>query len=512
MKKHILTVVLIAIAFASCDKNDMMITPAEVNNAARFYPAPPAKWFGGAKPYFTPAGFVGDVMPYFEKDSFHVFYLHDARDGTPGFHPWSKFTTTNLTDYTYNGVMIPFGSTTDYDIALGTGSVIKIGNTYYAYYSGFNDRFNGTGGKYRDNTLLATSTDLTNWKKVPGFIMKPETTNGYNQWEYRDPYVFFNTEKNEYWMLVTGRKDNKAAVMLYTTTTPANNNWQLKDPVYTTSDYNVPETPQMLKWGNYWYLIFSENSVENTTRYRISSSSSGPWITPANDKLDGQYMYASKIASNGTDTYLFGWSPTKSGSSDAGFREFGGNLVVHKLMQNTDGTLSVLLPTNIEKLFTKQQTITPVLKEEKVNYSGTNAIFGNGSNEQYLVFDKIAGSHLITATISNMTADAKVGLVFGMDKALQRSSFFKIELNEKDNTISGLSVVNGNTVVNGKVNVALEPGKDYQLKAVINGSVCVVYINDKVALTSRIYAIDNNLWGLYAKGGATISNITMKGN
>src|SRR5690349_4604799 len=210
MKKYIFAVVLIAAAFASCDKNDMMITPAEVNNAAKFYPAPPARWFGGATPRFTPAGFVGDVMPYFEKDSFHVFYLHDARDGAPGFHPWSKFTTTNLTDYTYNGVMIPFGSTADYDIALGTGSVIKIGDTYYAYYSGFNDRFNGTGGKYRDNTLLATSTDLTNWKKVPGFLMKPETTNGYNQWEYRDPYVFFNTEKNEYWMLVTGRKDNKA--------------------------------------------------------------------------------------------------------------------------------------------------------------------------------------------------------------------------------------------------------------------------------------------------------------
>ncbi|MEP7144438.1 MAG: glycoside hydrolase domain-containing protein, partial [Ferruginibacter sp.] len=108
--------------------------------------------------------------------------------------------------------------------------------------------------------------------------------------------------------------------------------------------------------------------------------------------------------------------------------------------------------------------------------------------------------------------DAKLGLVFGMDKALQRNSFYKIELNEKDNSISGLSVVNGNPVVNGKANVALEPGKDYQLKAVINGSVCVVYINDKVALTSRIYALNNNLWGLYARGGVTFSSISMMGN
>ncbi len=110
MKKHLLAVIIIAVAFAACDKNDMTITPAEVNDAPRFYPTPPAKWFGGANPYYVPAGFVGDVMPYYDQDSFHVFYLHDARNGSGGFHPWSKFTTTNLTDYTYDGVMIPYGS------------------------------------------------------------------------------------------------------------------------------------------------------------------------------------------------------------------------------------------------------------------------------------------------------------------------------------------------------------------------------------------------------------------
>lgn len=499
--------------FAACSKDKITnLTTADVNNTADIYPAPPAKWFGGANPYFSAAGFVGDVMPYYDKDSFHVFYLHDARNGAAGFHPWSKFTTTNFTNYNYNGVMIPYGGTTDYDLALGTGSIVKVNNIYYAYYSGFNNNFNGTGGKFRDNTLLATSNDLNNWKKVPGFIIKPETTNGYNQWEYRDPYVFFNTETNEYWMLVCGRKDDKAAVMLYTTTTPASNNWQLKNPVYTTGDYNVPETPQMFKWGNYWYLIFSENSVENTTRYRISSSSLGPWATPANDKLDGQYQYASKVASNGTNTYLFGWCPTKGGSSDGGGRDFGGNLVVHKLTQNTDGTINVTVPENVEKSFTKNQSLNLALKEQSIGFETNNVSFKSTTSDALLVFERIAGGHMITATISDVQAGAEFGFAFGLDKAALNPNYYKINFSETNNMLSGLSVRSNTPHTDGKVNLNIEPGKEYQLKIIISGSIAVIYIDNKVALTSRIYSINNNFWGLYAsKGNVQFKNIQLFG-
>ncbi len=514
MKQQIFGWLFIACGlFAACKKdNDTTITPADVSNAADIYPTPPAKWFGGANPYYTPAGFVGDVMPYYEGDSFHVFYLHDARDGASGFHPWSKFTTSNLTSYTYDGVMIPYGKTSDYDLALGTGSIVKVADTYYAYYSGYNPNFNGSGGKYRDNILLATSKDLTNWQKQPSFILKPETTNGYNSLEFRDPYVFFNDEKNEYWMLVCGRQYDKAAVMLYTTTDPSANNWQLKDPAYTTSDYYVPETPQMFKWGSFWYLVFSENSVENVTRYRVASSSSGPWATPANDKLDGQYMYASKVASDGTNHYLFGWCATKSGSSDAGSRDFAGNLVVHQLTQNNDGTLNVLAPANIENSFKQNQPLNLVLKQENVGYDNNNISFPASDEESFITYDRIAGEHMITATISNIQAGAEFGFVFGMDKALGNTNFYKIDFSETDHAVSGLSVVANTPIVNGKVPLALEPGKDYQLKIIIDGSVCVIYVDDKVALTSRIYSINNNLWGLFAnKGSVEFKNIQLFG-
>lgn len=513
MKKIFVYTLMLGCWLVACKKNDSpVITPAMVNNAASIYPAPPAKWFGGAKPYYSPAGFVGDVMPYYEKDSFHVFYLHDARDGASGFHPWSKFTTSNLVSYQYDGVMIPYGGTSDQDLALGTGSIVKAGSTYYAYYSGFNPNFSGSGGKFRDVTLLATSKDLNSWQKVPGFIIKPETANGYDFHEYRDPYVFYNAEKNQYWMLVGGRKDSKAVVMLYTSSDPATGSWQLQNPLYTDAAYYIPETPQLLKWGNVWYLFFSENSVENVTRYRMATSSAGPWTTPVNDKLDGQYMYASKVASDGTNTYLFGWCPTKGGSSDQGNRDFGGNLVVHQLMQNSDGTLKVGLPANIEKSFTRNEPLNLVLKQKDIQFENNAASFKNNPQEAVVLFDRITGKHKITATISNIVPGAEFGFVFGMDKAIQNTNYYKLNFNESNDLLSGLRIGNNSPSTDGKVNLVLEAGKDYEVTIIIDGSVCVVYVNNQVALTSRIYALNNNQWGLYAsKGNIIFKNIQLTG-
>lgn len=514
MSRNLLLTAAMALALLSGCKKEQgsNLLPEDVKPAAQIFPAPPAQWFGGSRPYFSPAGFVGDVMPFYDKDSFHVFYLHDARDGAQGFHPWSKMTTGNFTSYKYNGVMIPYGGSNEQDLALGTGSIIKDGDTYYGYYSGFNHHFNGTGGKYRDVILLATSKDLDTWQKVPGFIIKPETTNGYDSREFRDPYVFFNKEKNEYWMLVGGRKDGKAVVMLYTSNNLSTGNWQLKNPVYTLPQYFIPETPQIFKWGNYWYLVFSENSIENVTRYRYASSSEGPWQKPLNDKLDGEYMYAAKVETDGNNHFLFGWCPTKAGGADFGNREFGGNLVVHQLMQNANGTLNVVIPGMLEKPFTKNESLGLVIKEKQISLVGNNVSFKNSGADGLILFNRMAGAHMITATVSPLKAGATFGLLFGMDKAINNSKYYKINFSEANDLVSGLAINNKVPKEEGKINLALEPGKTYQLKVIIDGSVCVVYIDNKVALTSRIYSINNNQWGLYASaGGAAFNNIQLYG-
>jgi beta-fructofuranosidase len=231
-------------------------------------------------------------------------------------------------------------------------------------------------------------------------------------------------------------------------------------------------------------------------------------MTPANDKLDGTYMYAGKAATDGSNTYLFGWCPTKAGFTDNGSRDFGGNLIVHQLSQNDDGTLNVRAASSITKPFSQKQALNLVLKQESIGYDGNNVTFTANQADRFLVYDRLAGERMITGTISNIQAGAEFGFVFGMDKEVQNTNYYKINCSEANDMVAGMAVAGGGAQTDGKVNIALEPGKDYTFKIVIDGSVCVVYINDKVALTSRIYSLQNNLWGLFAsKGGVEFKNV-----
>ncbi len=42
----------------------------------------------------------------------------------------------------------------------------------------------------------------------------------------------------------------------------------------------------------------------------------------------------------------------------------------------------------------------------------------------------------------------------------------------------------------------IEAGKTYDLDLVCDGSVCVLYVNGKVALSNRIYGMRGQKWGL----------------
>jgi beta-fructofuranosidase len=112
--------------------------------------------------------------------------LQHWRDGAPGFHPWHLASTANLIDYSYAGEMIPFGEEHEQDLALGTGSVIKAGDTYHAYYTGH--KF-PQEGKSKEAVMHAVSKDLKSWTKVEeDTFYAPD---GYEKDDFRDPFVLF---------------------------------------------------------------------------------------------------------------------------------------------------------------------------------------------------------------------------------------------------------------------------------------------------------------------------------
>ena len=53
-------------------------------------------------------------------------------------------------------------------------------------------------------------------------------------------------------------------------------------------------------------------------------------------------------------------------------------------------------------------------------------------------------------------------------------------------------------------------GKDYNITIIIDKTICEIYVNDDIAMSSRMYDLSSNLWGIFSIGKNTnISGITL---
>jgi beta-fructofuranosidase len=63
-------------------------------------------------------------------------------------------------------------------------------------------------------------------------------------------------------------------------------------------------------------------------------------------------------------------------------------------------------------------------------------------------------------------------------------------------------VASGNTTTECAVPFTLTAGKDYNFKVIIENSIATLYFNDQVALSTRIYSLQNHSWGIFSNNGS----------
>ena len=138
-------------------------------------------------------------------------------------------------------------------------------------------------------------------------------------------------------------------------------------PDFHVNVYPVPEKARL-------YLVYSNYCDRFQTMYRMSRSLSGPWIRPEQDTFDSRAYYAAKTGTDGKHRYIYGWNPTKELpkknfnpanriSQDCCSWDWGGNLVVHRVLQNPDGTLRVVPEVDVDAALKTEHRIEaePVL-------------------------------------------------------------------------------------------------------------------------------------------------------
>jgi len=509
--RNIITFASIFFSLLSCSQDDNYIGGSISGGDATIadiYPIPPSLWIdGGTEPYYS-AGYTGDIMPFFDNGKFHIYFLHDAKnkpDGK-GFHDIHEFLSTDLAHFTYEGQMIPYGNTTQADFGVGTGSVVKVGSTYYFYYTGHNGIPAFLESNPRESVLCATSTDLKNWTKISTF--KITAPAGYYNYDFRDPHVFFNSELNKYSMLVSTQTEpgRKAVLLHFTTADPASGNWTVQAPIYTTTsqeNYLMMECADVFKMGNYWYLFFSENwSGAKGTHYRMATSLNGPWITPQNDRIDGEYFYAGKTASDGNKRYVFGWNARKSPENDLGNKDWAGNMVIHELVQNSDGTLGTQAPQSVKNFFGKNIAIESTATEGNVNFSNNAYTLTSTSDKAMATFKPIGKRAKINAEVTLTNSTGVSGFVFHTNST---GGYYKIVMDITNDAIIGYNSASQETT---RIPFDLQSNSKYNVEIITEGSVVVLYVNGKVALTNRIYGREKYSWGILAQGqNCTVSQL-----
>ncbi|MFT4203169.1 MAG: glycoside hydrolase family 32 protein [Chitinophagaceae bacterium] len=488
----------VSVLCCSCKKENASYNADDLTNPKSIFPAPPTQWLSFAGTTYYSSGYVGDVMPYYDNGTFHVFYLHDGdaasdADGG-GFHPIHALETSDLLTYSYDGKMINYSSTADQDMALGTGSVVKVGSTYYFYYTGHNGTATWIASNPAETVKYATSTDLKNWTKNEDFSLTPPT--GYGTSDFRDPFVFYNDEDGQYWMLVTAKYGDNAVVTLFKSTDPSTDEWTLSGPIYTASSSvtGMLECPDMFKMGSTWYMVYSDQE-SSTVKYLTASSASGPFTAPTQNTLDGGYFYGARTQSDGSNRYLFGWNYRKDGSTDYGSKTWAGNLIVHQLVQNSDGTLATTTPQVQSELLSKSATLEQVDATSASNSGSDYTLQSAGA----VHFDRISGQKRIAATISGLTDSDDAGFVFGWARP-DNTDYYKIRFQSGAATIA--KVQSDAEYVDATIPYTASTSGDITVEIVIDNTSFVVHINGVTSLTGRSYWLPNAQWGLYSVGGS----------
>jgi beta-fructofuranosidase len=478
---------------------------------------------------------AGDFIPFYHEGEFRVFFEPSWRD--PAYLPegeslywpcsWHQISTKDFVHFTEFGRSLAPGTRAQQDLGCFSGSVIDVEGQYHIFYAG-NNRYFPSEGKPGNGVMHAVSDDLLRWTKLPQdtFYAAPAL---YDSNDWRDPFVFWNEEAKQYWMLVvaqlkTGPPRRRGCSALCTSADLKN--WKICEPFWSPGLYVDHECPDLFKAGDWWYLLFSEYSEEHRTHYRMSRSLKGPWITPDNDSFDGRAFYAAKTASDGRRRFLFGWNPTRYDkidylrwNLDAGYTpckpypdnlmigpsgwDWGGNLVVHELVQESDGTLSVKVPDTIGRAFSK--SLPWKLP------SGTGAVEGLEGGVSLRDLDGFACSAIgvmptqckIEVTVNFERGTHGCGLMLHVSEDLDSAYYIRLEP-LRNRLVFDSWPRSGDIPFEVGLERPLElpAGKGIDLEVFVDDTICVVYAGKKVAMNARLYDLKKGSWGPFVKEGA----------
>ncbi len=544
MKTMINSIILascLALPLASCSDSDAAPEQKDWSTTTYFNSSDAA----AQDTYYKPAvGYVGDPMPFFDPvaGDFKVLYLQDFRPNPEGtYHPIWGVSTKDAAHYTALGELVSCGTLKSQDAAIGTGSTIydEASKLYYTFYTG--NKYKPTGDESAQVVMVATSADFKTWTKDRTFLLKGQDF-GYDKNDFRDPFVF-KGDDGKFHMLISTKKGGKGSLAEFVSDDLKN--WTDNGVFMTMMWDRFYECPDLFKMGDYWYLVYSEihHAVRRVQYFKgrtldelkaCTANDVARWPDAHEGFLDSRGLYAGKTASDGTNRYLWGWCPTRSGKDNTAVGaspaepEWAGNLVCYKLIQHEDGTLTL---GEVEAISNKYNKVCEVevkdqngmsvverkdaegnlIRDEKGEVIKDTILSGDNA---YMLLSRL-GSHnkiSFTVTTSNEWDKFGISMVRGSDSKKYYTMVVNPEnennrkVNFEEQGVEGKGFIAG---IDGYV-FARPADNVYNVTIYTDNSICVMYINDVCSYTNRIYGIQKNCWSINSYNGANVKISNLK--
>lgn len=531
MKTMINSIILascLALPLASCSDSDAAPEQKDWSTTTYFNSSDAA----AQDTYYKPAvGYVGDPMPFFDPvaGDFKVLYLQDFRPNPEGtYHPIWGVSTKDAAHYTALGELVSCGTLKSQDAAIGTGSTIydEASKLYYTFYTG--NKYKPTGDESAQAVMVATSADFKTWTKDRTFLLKGQDF-GYDKNDFRDPFVF-KGDDGKFHMLISTKKGGKGSLAEFVSDDLKN--WTDNGVFMTMMWDRFYECPDLFKMGDYWYLVYSEihHAVRRVQYFKgrtldelkaCTANDVARWPDAHEGFLDSRGLYAGKTASDGTNRYLWGWCPTRSGKDNTAVGaspaepEWAGNLVCYKLIQHEDGTLTLGQVDAVSEKYNQDVAVEVKESQNMTEADGTYTLAGNAEQpDAYMLMGRL-GSHnkiSFTVTTSNEWDKFGISMVRGSDSKKYYTMVVNPEnennrkVNFEEQGVEGKGFIAG---IDGYV-FARPADNVYNITIYTDNSICVMYINDVCSYTNRIYGIQKNCWSINSYNGANVKISNLK--
>jgi beta-fructofuranosidase len=456
--------------------------------------------------YQHPNTWFGDCMPIYHDGAFYLFHQRDLRN--PGPLPdcepfgWALARTTDFVTYEDLGDAIIRGGDHDQDQFIYAGSVIRVEDKFVAMYTGYNRDHFEAEGKPSQVLMIAESDDLITWTKTDKAVVAPQ--DGYDPDDWRDPWVIWDDDASRYLMILGARKagpKTQATGCTVAFTSTDLENWSFEGDFWAPGLYTMHEMPDLYRHGGWWYHLVTEYSEKSKTIYRRSRSLTGPWEAPADDAFDGRAYYAARSVSDGEHRYLVGWVPTRWDNDDTKTWQWGGTLVVHEIVQRSDGTLGTKIPDAVREHLTAHAVATvPGFQLERLD-----------GHTEHVLANALPSTTLIETTLRVESGTRSVAIRFGENPDTQVGYQFllcpedgRLEFDKRPNWPWGQF---DNRDLDRPLSI--NDGAEHTVSLIIDEDIATIYVDD-VALNVRFNAPAGAQLTLDVTDGAvTVGDVTI---